>query len=342
MATYKVLQDIEAEDKFFGPLTLKQCIFGAVAVVGAYLTFLLISKGIWVMAIPLLPVIVVTGFLAFPWGRDQPTEVWLLAKIRFFFKPRKRIWDQSGIQELVKITAPPPAFQFEGDNLSQIEVKSRLKALAETIDTRGWAVKNSSIQPALAAVTSSTDRLVDSSSLPAVISGLTDDGASDMFDKSLSSKIDSQITASAQNHKVQIVEKIKDTLDPNVPDTPTNNFWFMNQPNVVSPGMASFGTQSSAQVTEDNLLPDMFSDPSKSIDPTDLAFVEQNKRKKQVESQSFRNHRTIDPGGPKTASPTVTAPYNPATIVRARNDDRTVESLQREADQDDEVVISLH
>ncbi len=38
MATYKVIQDIEAEDKFLGPLTLKQFIFGAAAVFFGYLS----------------------------------------------------------------------------------------------------------------------------------------------------------------------------------------------------------------------------------------------------------------------------------------------------------------
>ena len=39
MAVYKVIQDIEAEDKLLGPLTLKQFIFGAVAVGFAFVAF---------------------------------------------------------------------------------------------------------------------------------------------------------------------------------------------------------------------------------------------------------------------------------------------------------------
>src|SRR5882762_7603529 len=106
MATYKVIQDIEAEDKFVGPLTLKQFIIAAVGAVSIYVTFLLVTKHLWFVSVPLWPLIVVCGFLAFPWGRQQPTEIWLLAKIRFFLKPKLRLWDQSGREELVTITVP--------------------------------------------------------------------------------------------------------------------------------------------------------------------------------------------------------------------------------------------
>ena len=97
MATYKVLQDIEAEDKFVGPLTLKQFILAGVTFVCAYLCFFFLSKHLWVLTIPILPVMLFSGF-GLAMGRDQPTEVWLLAKLRFMLKPRRRIWDQSGMQ----------------------------------------------------------------------------------------------------------------------------------------------------------------------------------------------------------------------------------------------------
>lgn len=341
MATYKVLQDIEAEDKFLGPLTLKQCIFAAITVVSGYLSFLFISRGIWVMAMPLLPVIVVTGFLAFPWGRDQPTEVWLLAKIRFMFKPRKRIWDQTGVQELVKITAPPTVEQFTGDNLSQTEVKSRLKALADTIDSRGWVIKGSESQPSMD-VDGSSDRLIGSSTLPAV--GITADEPSiDMFDSPLATNISSQLSNSSAQHIATTVSTVQDTAAAAAAGTPPpDNLWFMNQPSVVNPGQAAFGTQSTAQPQDDHLSPLFSSQPQ--ANPTDLADLEQLKLRQANQSQSFRNHRTILPGGQapvKTATPPVTAHPSPATIELARNNDRTIESLAREAG-DGEVVVSLH
>lgn len=45
MATYKVIQDIEADDQFVGPLTLKQFIFGMAGILFLWLNFLAITRG---------------------------------------------------------------------------------------------------------------------------------------------------------------------------------------------------------------------------------------------------------------------------------------------------------
>src|SRR6478609_6089041 len=105
MATYKVIQDIEAEDKLVGPLSLRQFVYAIVTLACLFLGFKLATVQ-WFLAFPFIPPAVLFGFLAAPFGHDQPSEVWLLAKIRFSLKPRKRIWDQTGVQELVTITAP--------------------------------------------------------------------------------------------------------------------------------------------------------------------------------------------------------------------------------------------
>ena len=90
MSTYKVIQDIEAEDKLVGPLTLRQFIYAGIAALSGYLGFLTASKGAPFMLGIFLPVTGICGFFAFPWGQDQPTEVWALAKVRFYLKPRRR------------------------------------------------------------------------------------------------------------------------------------------------------------------------------------------------------------------------------------------------------------
>ena len=92
MATYKVIQDIEADDKLFGPLSLKQFIFAGIAAGIAFLAFVVASKTTPYAAIPFVPFILVPAILAAPLGGNQSTEVWLAAQIRFFLKPRTRIW----------------------------------------------------------------------------------------------------------------------------------------------------------------------------------------------------------------------------------------------------------
>ena len=142
MATYKVIQDVEAEDKLVGPLTLRQFIYAAIAGLCGWLSVVSYMKGVPFMLILLVPTSLLSGFLAIPWGGDQPTEIWAVSKLLFFLKPRKRIWNQDGQNDLVSITVPKRIQRNYTDGLSQNEVKSRLSALAQTLDTRGWALQN--------------------------------------------------------------------------------------------------------------------------------------------------------------------------------------------------------
>jgi hypothetical protein len=359
MATYKVLQDIEAEDKFLGPLTLKQFIFLAITVLSGYLCFFFLTKHLWYLAIPLIPLILVCGFLAFPWGRDQPTEVWLLAKIRFFIKPRRRIWDQSGMQELVRITAPKHVEENTSDNLSQTEVKSRLKALAETIDSRGWAVKNVTVdeyaragQPAV----SNSDRLVDISTLPQVATTTLDPAAGDdIFDSPLASQVAAQITQSDDQHKLATYDRLDEIREKQATGTPENtpNFWFMNQQSA-APGMASFGTQT-VPSTDSQLLPQNLRKPFP-VNSEDSQVLQKIHSNQAQSHQSFRNHKSVSPTVARpahtaNASPVTAAP-DAATIELARNNDQVVSNLARETNRlhpqtggqsdDDEVIITLH
>src|ERR1700722_3089387 len=109
MAVYKVIQDIEAEDKLLGPLTLKSFIYAIVACVLGFVNFrLLLAGGPAVVRLPIILVLffpmLLFAVLASPLGRDQPTEVWLLSHVRFLLKPRVRNWDQSGLLQLVTVT----------------------------------------------------------------------------------------------------------------------------------------------------------------------------------------------------------------------------------------------
>ena len=170
MAVYKVIQDIESEDRLLGPLTLKGLVYAMIVGVCVFIDFKLGLSGgptpikLIILLISLFP-IALFATLALPLGREQPTEVWLLARIRFLMQPRTRIWNQSGLLELVTVTAPKKLEAILTKNLSQTEVKSRLSALANTLDSRGWAVKNVNINmtgySGYLQAHQGTDRLVD-------------------------------------------------------------------------------------------------------------------------------------------------------------------------------------
>lgn len=165
MAVYKVIQDVEAEDKLLGPLTLKGFIYAVIVIFLGYINFrLVLATGLgvfrWVLILILLLPMVLFGVLASPLGRDQPTEVWLLSHIKFLLKPRRRVWSQSGISQLVTITAPKQAQEHLTKDFSPNEVQSRLQALATTLDSRGWAVKNANLNVA-STVTATTEPMSD-------------------------------------------------------------------------------------------------------------------------------------------------------------------------------------
>jgi hypothetical protein len=150
MAVYKVIQDIESEDKLLGPLTLKGFIYVAIAGVLAFIDIrLLLSGASWIIklifVLLFLPPMVLFGTLASPLGREQSTEIWLLSRIRFWLKPHTRRWDQNGMKQMVSITAPKKDNRILTKNLSPTDVNSRLQALANTLDSRGWVIKNIAI-----------------------------------------------------------------------------------------------------------------------------------------------------------------------------------------------------
>ncbi len=315
MASYTVIQDIEAEDKFVGPLTLKQFIFAGIAVVLLYVSFLLIVKGAWPFTTVLVPPALVALFLAWPWGRDQPTEVWLLGKIRFILKPRLRIWNQMGLKELVTITVPKKIEVQLTDGLSQDQVKSRLSALAQTIDTRGWAVKGVD-----ANLNASDDRLAGLSALPLNPAMSPDmNGADDMLDANtnqLAQHMSQLVSQSSLSHRNSLLTQMDQARQRNT--TVANVQPLDNAPDYFQ-----------AQFTAPASPPASYMQPAT---PVSLPAP--------TPSQTAFSPAPTPPPIPITAAP------KPAILDLARNDDLSVATIARQASKaehlgDEEVVISL-
>ncbi len=368
MGTYKVIQDIEADDKLLGPLSLRQFIYAAIVVAMGFVAFKLGELSIF-LVIPFIPPIIFFGLLAAPLGREQSSEVWLLAKIRFFLKPKKRVWNQDGIQELVTITAPKKIEKILSKNLSETEVKSRLEALANTIDSRGWAVRNVNVnmfaQPAYVGGGDS-DRLMDASSMVAEVPSYDITASDDILDEQNNPRaqnLDRLINQSAQARKQELVnmmqrgsataatngataQSVAPPANPPPPSTNQQDYWFMNP-------------QAAAQATTQVAAPA----PEPTVTPQDeqqlLNQIHANKNK-----PSSQGHmRVLQPIDDQTATtppptqptpaptqPTMTSTPDPAILGLANNDDLDVATIARQAHKtadkqkpsDDEVVISLH
>lgn len=138
MAVYKVPQDVEAEDKLLGPFSFRQFIYLIVACIAAFVAYLLAQLFIGLILIP-LPIVILFGTLALPLRKDQPMETYLAAMIRFFLKPRTRLWMPEGSISMVTITAPQSVDYQLTKDFGGNEAEQRLSYLAQIVDTQGWS-----------------------------------------------------------------------------------------------------------------------------------------------------------------------------------------------------------
>lgn len=153
MATYKVPQDVEAEDKLLGPFSFRQFIYLIIAALSIALAWGLAQIFIGFALIP-VPIILLFGVLALPLKKDQPMEIYLAAIISFYRKPHKRVWDPDGIESLVEITAPKTVEVQLTKDISQNEAEERFSYLAGIVDSQGWAVRGQGVEAPNNALTS--------------------------------------------------------------------------------------------------------------------------------------------------------------------------------------------
>jgi hypothetical protein len=365
MATYKVLQDIEAEDKLLGPLTLKQFIFAAVTLLIGFIEFRLALSPIPMviklpMIVTLLLPMLLFGFMAAPISREQPNDIWLLARLRFLFKPRRRIWDQNGVSDLVQITVPKRDARIYTNGLTENEVSSRLEALANTLDSRGWAIKNVNVnlfaQPGYD-VDANEDRLVAPSNLPQDVPIIDVQAADDMLDERNNPTAAhlNEMVEHATEAKQQALRRKVASGDITKQDAPPADYWFMNgpaEPPKVDPGLSTFAPTNVAPGTTTSAAPEPTAE--------EKALIDQAVQDEQAASVYKKHLHTILPISEQKAAEaaaqtaaadaakTGTVAPNPAILELAGNDDLNVATIARRANRithgqgdSGEVVISL-
>ncbi len=189
MATYKVPQDVEADDKLLGPFSFRQFIY------------LMIDFGLIVLAVglfqiyPLLaiipiPVILFFGILALPLKKDQPMETYVAALWSFYTKPNKRYWMPGQSDSTITITAPKKIEAPRARNLSSDEAGHRLSFLAEIVDSEGYAIKNAS--------TPMKDEFYAEAY-----------NTTDMFDKNDHYSLDTMMTQQQDEHRANVVQQMR-------------------------------------------------------------------------------------------------------------------------------------
>lgn len=140
MASYKVPQDVEADDKLLGPFTFRQFIYLIIVAMAIAMAWGLAQLFVGLAIIP-LPIIIFFGALALPLRKDQPMEIYMAAIVSFYIKPRLRIWDPDGIDSYIEISAPKVVEEQRTKDISETEAERRFSYLADIVDTQGWAIR---------------------------------------------------------------------------------------------------------------------------------------------------------------------------------------------------------
>ena len=198
MATYKVPQDVEADDKLIGPFSFRQFIYLIAVVLAGVAAWGLAQIFIGLLIIP-LPIIIFFGALALPLRKDQPMEVYMAAMVSFYLKPRKRLWDPEGIENVIEITAPKTYEDSRTKNLSQGEAQQRLSYLADIVDSGGWAIRGAN---ATSGMSINNDIFLEAQ------------GAVDVLDAntSIAQSFDQMISQTSNRAKKEAVERMKSTM----------------------------------------------------------------------------------------------------------------------------------
>ena len=139
MARYKVIQDVEDEDKLIGPLTMKQFLYASVAFLIGLGGWFLGKHTNYYLAAPVFLATIPFIALALPLKQDQPNDVWLLARLNFIFRPRVRLWSQTGDSlQVVNIVANDEKDdQLTGDGRTPEEIETQVRQLSQVLDSRG-------------------------------------------------------------------------------------------------------------------------------------------------------------------------------------------------------------
>ncbi len=195
MATYKVPQDVEADDKLLGPFSFKQFVFLMIAVGLGALAYFLATILLPLVIIP-IPFALFFLILALPLRKDQPMEVYFAAIVSFYTKPRKKLWQPDSIINMVEFDNQIVEESAYNTELSYQEARERLSFLTNVVDTQGQSAfqsnpnLNSTFKEEIISESSQIEDIHDTSSQ-----------TNQFFDQ--------MINQNQQKNKQQIIEDLK-------------------------------------------------------------------------------------------------------------------------------------
>jgi hypothetical protein len=317
MATYKVPQDVEADDKLIGPFSFRQFIYLIIVALSIGLAYGLSRLFIGLAIIP-LPVILLFGALALPLRKDQPMEIYLAAIISYYIKPHRRLWDPDGVESLIEITVPKIVEVQRSKNITQADAEQRFSYLAGIVDSGGWAIRGTGAQ-ASPSTTLNNDIFVEA------------EGAEDVLDgnNAVAQTFNTMMTKEADRVRQEAIDRMR--APANVAPTPI--------PAPVTQNPAS-----------------MYTVPTPTDQPAPMYNPYPNIQQTVIQPLDDAAHSTVQPPqpvaqipAPETPPTTSDKPISADIMNLANNPDLSIETIAREAhriqekenDMSEEVVISL-
>lgn len=219
MATYKVPQDVEAEDKLLGPFTFRQFIYLLISAAGIAIIFGLFQIFPLLAIIP-IPFTFFFLILALPIKKDQPMEVYLASIASFYLKPNTRRWTPGQKETTIKITAPKIVEKPRARNITEEEASTRLSFLSNLVDSEGYAIRGNS--------NFNEDFITENNNIV------------DILDQDSNQNINQMIAKEQQNRHAALISNMKAAIsnaDQNLPPTFTQNntqTQFTTQPQYVN------------------------------------------------------------------------------------------------------------
>lgn len=328
MATYKVPQDVEADDKLIGPFSFRQFIYLIIVALAGGLAWALSNIFIGLAVIP-LPVILLFGALALPLRKDQPMEIYLAAMISFYLKPHKRLWDSDGVETLIEITVPKIVEVNRTKDISQADAEQRFSYLAGIVDSGGWAIRGAGVQSS-PSTTLNNDVLLEAQ------------GAQDVLDSntSVAQTFDTMMSREADRMRQEAIDRMR---QPVAAPPPLVQQFAAPQPQAVPP--AFYGAPAAPVVAQVPQAAPVFNPYPTNIQQTVIQPVNDPSH---MTTPAVATPAPI----PEPQTPTTTSdkPVSAGIMNLANNSDVSIETLAREAhriqdkenDMTEEVVISLH
>ena len=330
MAQYKVPQDVEAEDKLIGPFSFRQFIYLGVAALG-----IAIAVGLWqifpgLIIIP-FPLIALFLVLALPLRKDQPMETYLTAVIRFYLKPRKRLWQPEGSLGLVTVVAPQVTEVQLTKSVGGVAAAQQLQYLAQVVDTQGWATRG---------VVAPTVSMNDTAYAEAQT-------AEDVLDENahVARTFESMIDRSNTSNRQKIVQKLRDAASKPTPapvDPVTQTSAASVSPSPVAPPATPTSPPDDAGITALDYDPYPRSMHQHVVNPLGSKSL-------QPIAHSPEPTQPLPEEKAPSSQPSATSlnPVSPDIMRLANNNDLSISALANEAHRlenkdNEEVVINLH